>query len=257
MTTTVPAKPSFSEAATLPELTPEYMRKHYPPYLELIQAQVFFRHGERSPVVTRFSNHAQWAFCERANFLYSEFMNAIGQFVPRHEAVPSPNPDIIASGHDDPRYTKHTATLKSGIEYKPAAWSLRLIQAAQKTSDGNSSGTDAVAAAENSWKPTTCDMGQLTDVGLDSLLRTGSFLRSLYIDKLNFLPPTPEGKVSDYIYVRTTDYSRVVHSTLALLVGLYPGYPQSTSADKWTIFNKEFLAMFPIFTRKSSLESMC
>ncbi|KAJ1935960.1 hypothetical protein FBU59_005215, partial [Linderina macrospora] len=242
MSTTVPAKPSFSEAATLPELTPEYMGKYYPSYLELIQAQVFFRHGERTPIVTRFSSQAQWAFCGRANLLYSEFMKAIGQFVPRHEAMPSPNPDIIASGHDDPRYTKRTATLKSGIEYEPAAWSVRLTQDAQKTADGNSSGSDAVAAAENSWEPMTCltrisidctadpnysripyisrrsDMGQLTDIGLDSLFRTGSFLRSLYVDKLNFLPSTPEGKVSDYVYVRTTDYSRVIQSTHALLV---------------------------------------
>ncbi|KAJ1931768.1 hypothetical protein FBU59_006601 [Linderina macrospora] len=153
MSSTVPVKPSFSQAATLPELTPEYMRKNYPPYLELIQAQVFFRHGERSPLVYRLSNQAQWAFCERANFLYSEFMKAIGQFVPRCEPMPSPNPDIIASGNDDPRYTKRTATLKSGIKYEPAAWSLRVIQDAKKVVDGNAPGSSTIAKAEDSWDP--------------------------------------------------------------------------------------------------------
>ncbi|ORX75042.1 phosphoglycerate mutase-like protein [Linderina pennispora] len=221
------------------------MGRHYPSYLELIQAQVFFRHGERSPIVTRFSSQSQWAFCERANYLYSEFMTAIGKFVPRQEAMPSPNPDLIASGHSDPRYTKRTATLKSGIEYEPAAWSLRLTQDSEKALDGNTSGSGPVAAAEDSWEPTMCDMGQLTDVGLDSLFRTGSFLRSLYVDKLNFLPPTPEGKVSDYIYVRTTDYSRVIQSTHALLVGLYPGHPQSAWTGRWTTFNKGVLGTVP------------
>ncbi|KAI8318887.1 phosphoglycerate mutase-like protein [Martensiomyces pterosporus] len=257
--TAVPERPPFSEAATLPRLTPEYIKALYPDYMELVQAQVFFRHGERTPVANSITKKGQWAFCERANYLHAEFMKAIGRFVPREEALPAPNPDRIGSGTADSRYTEKTATLKSGVEYEPAQWHVRLSDdGSTKKIDGNAAGSSDGKKAKGSemWSPASCDMGQLSDIGLESLFRTGSFLRSLYVDKLRFLPAVPEGNLSDWMYIRTTDYSRVIQSTHALLVGLYPGYPASAWNGRWTVFNSDFLRLFPIHTRLHRFETM-
>ncbi|KAJ1824267.1 hypothetical protein LPJ56_002852 [Coemansia sp. RSA 2599] len=248
--------PHFSQAAPLPKLTPEYMEKMYPAYLELVQAQVFFRHGERTPVKMRLRNQKTWPFCQRANFLHSEFMKAVGRFVPREETMPVPNPQMV--GGKDSRYTEKTATLKCGLEYEPAKWSVRL-----EPSHLDNGMVDLGKKDEKkTWDPKTCEMGQLSDIGLDTLYRTGAFLRSLYVDKLGFVPSDPESasahgrRLSDWLYIRSTDYSRVIQSTHALLVGMYPGYPRSAWDGDWTSFNADFLRLFPIHTRFHKDETM-
>ncbi|KAJ1843375.1 hypothetical protein LPJ73_005511, partial [Coemansia sp. RSA 2703] len=195
----VPSAPAYSQAAKLPTPTAEYMRTMYPPNLKLIQAQVFFRHGERTPVRTRLFDQSTWPFCQRANHLHADFMKAVGRFVPRAEALPVP--DLRRKG--DARYTEATGADKCGVEYEPAAWSVRLEPS--KLDDGMGGG--AKEQARGTWDPSACDMGQLTDVGLESLRRTGAFLRALYVDRLGFLPETPENP-HDWLYARTTDYSR-------------------------------------------------
>ncbi|KAJ2878350.1 hypothetical protein FB639_003411 [Coemansia asiatica] len=251
--------PPFSQAAPLPKLTPEYMDKMYPEYLELIQAQVFFRHGERTPVKMRLRNQQQaWPFCQRANFLHSEFMKAVNRFIPREETMPVPNPHMV--GGKDARYTEKTATLKCGLEYEPAKWSVRL----EPSHLDNGMVDLSEEKEEKAWDPKACEMGQLSDIGLDTLYRTGAFLRSLYIDKLGFVPSDPEaasanrhnGKLSDWLYIRSTDYSRVIQSTHALLVGMYPGHPRSAWDGDWTAFNSDFLRLFPMHTRMHRHETM-
>ncbi|KAI7825079.1 histidine phosphatase superfamily [Kickxella alabastrina] len=249
--TVVPDPPSFSQAAPLPKLTSEYMNQMYPEYLDLVQAQVFFRHGERTPVKQRLLETPSWPFCQRANHLHAEFMKAVGKFVPRQEAMPVPDPQRKVG---DARYTEKTGTLKSGLEYEPAKWSVRL------GNSGYESAPDAAADdRRETWDPKACEMGQLSDIGLDTLFRTGSFLRSLYIDKLQLLPPVPDttsGRLSDWLYIRTTDYSRVIQSTHALLVGMYPGYPKAAWNGSRTSFNEAFLRLFPIHTRMHRSETM-
>ncbi|KAI9474354.1 hypothetical protein LPJ78_005655 [Coemansia sp. RSA 989] len=231
-----PPRPEFSEAAPLPALTPQYMREMYPDYLQLVQAQVFFRHGERTPITTRLTSNTTWDFCHHANYLHSEFMKAIGQFAPLHEGLPIPSPEHL--GQKNPRYSKRTATLKSGLEYEPAQWSVRLGSA------------EASKPADN-WTSATCALGQLTDIGLDTLQRTGSHLRALYVDRLHLIPPGLQSSARNWLYVRTTDYSRVIQSTHALLVGLYP-----TQNGSWPAFNADFLQKFPIHTRLHSNETL-
>ncbi|KAJ2878354.1 hypothetical protein FB639_003410 [Coemansia asiatica] len=259
MTAPSPDPPPFSQAAPLPKLTPEYMDKMYPAYLELVQAQVIFRHGERTPLKMRLRNQQQaWLFCQRANFLHSEFMKAINKFIPREETMPVPNLQMI--GSKDARYTEKTAIRKSGLEYEPAKWLARLTAASE-----DSGMVDISKKKERkAWDPKTCDIGQLSDIGLDTLYRTGAFLRSLYIDKLGFVPIDPEstsagknnGKLSDWLYIRSTDYSRVIQSTHALLVGMYPGHPRSAWNNGWTTFNADFLRLFPIYTRLIKNETL-
>ncbi|KAJ2719103.1 hypothetical protein GGI07_005415 [Coemansia sp. Benny D115] len=269
-----PSPPPFSQAAPLPKLTPEYISSAYPKDLELIQAQVFFRHGERTPVKKKLiRSDSPWPFCQRANFLHAEFMKAVGRFVPRQETMPVPNPDRMAQSQDQRKqsddhsmYTDKTATLKCGIEYVPAKWSVRLGKSPLDTS------VSTAVDHNGNWDPKNCEMGQLSDIGLDTLYRTGQFLRSLYVDKLGFIPAAPTGatgpgsgsssgshgtgKLHDWLYIRTTDYSRVIQSTHALLVGLYPGYPKSAWDGDWTAFNKDFLQLFPIHTRLHKDETM-
>ncbi|KAJ1720540.1 hypothetical protein LPJ53_004841 [Coemansia erecta] len=257
----IPPPPAYSQAAKLPELTPSFMRAMYPPGLTLIQAQVFFRHGERTPVRSRIllDSHT-WPFCRRANFLHAEFMKAVGRFVPRAETMPVP--DLSRKG--DPRYTRATGTQKCGVEYEPAAWSVRLEPSKLDDGMGGGRARQGGGGGEGSWDPDVCDMGQLSDVGLDSLRRAGAFLRALYVDRLGFLPPTPR-QPRDWLYARTTDYSRVIQSTHALLVGLYPGHPPqppasasapSTLDGGWPAFNADFLRRFPIHTRMHADETM-
>ncbi|KAJ2158464.1 hypothetical protein GGF46_003749 [Coemansia sp. RSA 552] len=233
-------RPPYSEAAQLPELTRDYMAEMYPRHLELVQAQVFFRHGERTPVEGRLAPGEQWPYCERANYLHSQFMQAVGRFVPLAEAMPVPTPAKIGAG--DERYTRRTATLKSGVEYEPAQWSVRF--------QGKPTG-DYMDLGNGAWDKRMCAMGQLTDIGLDTLHREGTFLRSLYIDKLGLLPPGAAA-AREHLYVRTTDYSRVIQSTYSLLTGLYPQDKGGSGGG----FGADFLAAFPMHTRAHAAETL-
>ncbi|KAJ2402999.1 hypothetical protein GGI23_000310 [Coemansia sp. RSA 2559] len=254
--------------APLPQLTPEYMRTMYPPHLELLQAQVFFRHGERSPVKLRLFPDKDWPFCERSNYLHSEFMKAVGRFVPKEEPMPLPDADRMAKGttaeakaaaaaasasasaaseEDDSRYTKRTWTTKTGLEYEPAEWSVRLGSDAMYPDDNG---------RNNSRDPRMCNGGQLTDIGLLSLERVGRHLRELYVDKLGIIPQKIGAKPSEWLYIRSTDYSRVLQSTYALLTGLYPNNTAAATTKKPAVFDAEFLETFPIHTRMHNHETM-
>ncbi|KAJ2795458.1 hypothetical protein H4R20_005870 [Coemansia guatemalensis] len=135
------------------------------------------------------------------------------------------------------------SALDSKLEYEPAFWGIRIVE--KPTQKAN---------PDEAWGPRSCHMGQLSDVGLTTLHHSGAFLRTLYAEKLKFIPQKPEGNLSDWLYIRTTDYSRVIQSTYALLTGLYPGYPKQQEKSTmgkymWPAFGKEFLRQFPIHTR--------
>ncbi|KAJ2077551.1 hypothetical protein H4R24_005070 [Coemansia sp. RSA 988] len=215
-------------AAPLPELTQEYIKQMYPSYLNLIQAQVLFRHGERAPMMSKLFPDEKWLFCSETNRLHSEFMKAVNLFEPLGKKV-----TIKTSG----------SASDGKIDYEPAFWSIRMVEKpAQK------------ANPDEAWDPRSCHMGQLTDLGLNSLHHSGAFLRALYVDKLKFIPQTPKGNLNDWLYIRTTDYSRVIQSTYALLTGMFPGYPKQKDKSNlgvysWPEFGKGFLQQFPIHTR--------
>ncbi|KAJ2788062.1 hypothetical protein GGI15_000237, partial [Coemansia interrupta] len=66
----------------------------------------------------------------------------------------------------------------------------------------------------------TCNVGQLTDTGKKQHQTLGSQLRSIYVDKLKFLPDWLDNP--SQLYVRTTHYWRTKNSAEQLLGGLYP-----------------------------------
>ncbi|KAJ2532163.1 hypothetical protein EV175_007173, partial [Coemansia sp. RSA 1933] len=157
--------------------------------------------------------------------------------------MPLPDAHRMMKGDNESsssQYTQRTKTMKTGLEYEPAKWSVRL----------GSSGMDSGDKSDNnSSDPRMCNAGQLTDVGLQSLERVGKHLRELYIDRLGIIPASTGSKVSDFLYIRSTDYSRVLQSTFALLTGLYPSKDHA-------VFDGAFLARFPIHTRLHKKETM-
>ncbi|KAJ2779826.1 hypothetical protein H4R18_003787 [Coemansia javaensis] len=220
----VPERPAHSHAAVQPDITPEFVRRRYPPHMELVQAQVFFRHGERTPVSARLTRGFAWMHCARANVQYAAFMRAIGKYAPRPGAV------RLADGS------------------APAQWTLRVLTEPDMrdgvgndggSGNGNGNGGSAASVA-------ACELGQLTDTGLDSLHAAGDHLRRLYVERLALVPR--DG--SSGVYVRTTDYTRVVHSACALLGGLFP------AGKALPLFDGEFLARHPIYTRPQETETM-
>lgn len=73
------------------------------------------------------------------------------------------------------------------------------------------------------YSPGQCLFGQLTDQGRETLFSIGQGLRSLYVDRLKFLPPNFDGAVAHkQFYFRTTDYPRTLESIQHLIGGLYP-----------------------------------
>ncbi|KAJ2391979.1 hypothetical protein GGI05_002800 [Coemansia sp. RSA 2603] len=66
----------------------------------------------------------------------------------------------------------------------------------------------------------TCNVGELTDTGKKQHQNLGSQLRSIYVNKLGFLPDWLDNP--NKLYVRTTHYHRTKNSAEQLLGGLYP-----------------------------------
>jgi acid phosphatase len=68
--------------------------------------------------------------------------------------------------------------------------------------------------------PGICGFGELTDRGRQSAFSLGQSLRSLYVDRLRFLPDTISD--SGTIYLRSTQYQRTFGSLQQVFKGLYP-----------------------------------
>ena len=69
-----------------------------------------------------------------------------------------------------------------------------------------------------------CQLGQLTEVGGEMCTRMGAGLRSVYVDKYQFLPETLTNEnLKDTLYIRSTDVARARESLTSIMEGLYPG----------------------------------
>lgn len=65
-----------------------------------------------------------------------------------------------------------------------------------------------------------CLLGELTDIGKKSTYSFGTALRSLYIDRLKFLPPKLEDE--RLTYFRSTNIARTIESLQHIVHGVYP-----------------------------------
>lgn len=138
MTTHIP-RPAYSDAE---------LSTLYPSSLQLQQVQIFLRHGERTPVKTRFTNAGvpvYWPYCTVLRQMRSAILNP-------------------------------TSSSVSTMEWRRQ---LEAFGTNDSLSVGASSANDIDAL---------CDLGMLTDKGRETTTALGSRLRSLYIDQLKFLP---------------------------------------------------------------------
>lgn len=122
----------------------------YPPSLQLQQVQILLRHGERTPVKTRFANAGvpvYWPYCSVMRQMRSAMLN------PQKGSV-------------------------STMEWR------RQLETFGKDD------TITAAAGAGGELDALCDLGMLTDRGRETTLQLGTRFRKLYIDQLGFLPAT-------------------------------------------------------------------
>ncbi|KAJ1676907.1 hypothetical protein EV182_007267, partial [Spiromyces aspiralis] len=202
---TMPLRELTTFAGLLPKITPEYIKEYYPSYLKLVNVQVFHRHGERTPVSYQPTSYApkQWDFCREANKFHSEFLRSVGQFT-RHPDAPVESNIAKWQGFTFP------ATLQAAKQEREQQQQQQQQTASKHEKQGDST----------EWRESTCAWGQLTDVGRESMKRVGRFLRSLYIDQLQFMPARAPSDGS--LYLRSSEYTRTIESINMLVSGLYP-----------------------------------
>jgi Histidine phosphatase superfamily (branch 2) len=75
--------------------------------------------------------------------------------------------------------------------------------------------------------------GQLTDTGRQTMARLGAHIRSVYVDKLGFLPSTWSQTAVESFYLRSSNFPRTFESVHSILCGLYPkSFPPKNTETK-------------------------
>ncbi|PNS17321.1 hypothetical protein CAC42_7004 [Sphaceloma murrayae] len=172
MTTLKPREPYSDERLTT----------LYPHELQLEQVQVLLRHGERTPVNSRFQNAGlakYWPYCTAAQHMKAAILQSDGD------------------------------------------WNHMSFRRQLETFDGNED-VATLAKGPGGEMNGICLPGELTDVGRRTTLALGSRLRKLYIDRLHFLPSTLSTPVQSQLYIRATPIPRALESVQQAFSGLYP-----------------------------------
>ncbi|TLD04621.1 uncharacterized protein PgNI_09940 [Pyricularia grisea] len=140
-----------------PSYTDEELRSLYPAGLDLQLVQVLMRHGERTPVSSRFQNAGLrpfWPYCRVAKELRSVIL-------------------------------------------EPGSGTLSTLEWSRRIETFGRDGEPQVAAGPRGELDAVCDMGMLTDEGRATTYALGQRLRRLYVEQLGFLPATAAGGVDD------------------------------------------------------------
>ncbi|KAK9448398.1 histidine phosphatase superfamily [Limtongia smithiae] len=160
------------------------LRALYPANLDLINVQVLFRHGERTPVRARFQTWGLqpfWPFCKIAQ----QFSQTIVTF-PNGAAMPF-------------EYVRRLESVARELPFNVPV-------PASGFTPGEHDGL--------------CMLGELTDLGRATGYTLGERLRWLYVDKLRFIPPLFDDHAP--FYFRSSHVARSNETLLSLLHGLYP-----------------------------------
>ncbi|CAO1615430.1 unnamed protein product [Parajaminaea phylloscopi] len=171
--------------------------------LNLLQAHYYIRHGERTPVRTRLTESnppipARWNFCQTAR----DFQAAV---------LTRPVHNEAALG-------------------QPSLGSQREVSLRRETEAIDAQGK-RVPLLEGE-----CLMGQLTDVGRQSTLTMGRYLREIYVQRLGLLPEEMRAGVDDgKLYVRSTNMSRTIESAQQVVTGLLGADSRQSSTFRPTI----------------------
>ncbi|GAA5820797.1 hypothetical protein JCM11251_003164 [Rhodosporidiobolus azoricus] len=184
---------------------------YVPPGLVLVHASWFIRHGERSPVRQRLvgvgSIPAYFPLCSVGR----DFRAAVLSFSPS-SASSSTSPIPLNAGAPPP-----PAALLPGVD--AAKKTEKTEMEVRRVTDDPGDGAKGVRGGMRD-----CEWGELTDLGRLSTLTLGRTLRSLYVDRLHFLPPTltPES-ASSVVSFRSTNMPRTMESLQQVVEGLYGG----------------------------------
>ncbi|KAJ5648921.1 uncharacterized protein N7484_002644 [Penicillium longicatenatum] len=150
MTTLIPREP----------YSPEELERLYPKALKLQLVQVFLRHGERTPVSSRFQNTGlspYWPYCNVARNMVQ----------------------IAASKNDLSSW--------DGFQWR------RKIETFGDNDEAR------VAAGPGGNLDSICQHGELTDKGRETTYALGQRLRHLYVDQLGFMPKIKEDTEDMYL----------------------------------------------------------
>lgn len=174
----------------------EELRKLYPEGLQLQLVQVLLRHGERSPVSARFRNAGLQPFWPYC---------AIAR-------------QMVSAAMD-----------VNDAQWTPLKWRRRLETFG--VDDG-----PVVATGPRGEVDAICNLGELTDIGRKTTWELGRRLRHLYVDQLQFMPPTIQD--ADMIYLRATPIPRALESLQQAFWGMYPSHTRAASFPPITIVTR-------------------
>lgn len=168
----------------------------YPDTLQLQFVQVLLRHGERSPVSARFQNAG---------------LNGFWPYCAVARAMQSPT----FNANDQ--------------EWSPMAWRRRL------ETFGKDDGA-VIASGPKGEIDAICNLGELTDTGRMTTWNLGVRLRHLYVDQLQFMPPTIQN--ADMMYLRATPIPRALDSLQETFWGMYPAEKRAKPFPPPTIITR-------------------
>ncbi|KAI0436078.1 putative acid phosphatase [Xylaria telfairii] len=181
-----------------PAYTPEELRELYPNELQLKQVFVFIRHGERTPTSARFHHIGLNPFWNQCGNI-RKFMS------------------VVLSGDT------------SG-EWEELKWRRKL-----ETFDDN--GKPRIASDGKERNDKLCGLGELTDIGRESMLDLGRRLRRLYVEQLKFLPPVIEE--TEDIHLRCSHLPRTLESLHQTFLGLYPASCRGPRFEQTVVMRDE------------------
>ncbi|ORX72150.1 phosphoglycerate mutase-like protein [Linderina pennispora] len=212
--------------ARLPQLTGEFVKKHYPSGLQVIHVDVLNRHGERTPITHKMPHVTprNWNYCGDSNRMHADFLKAVDS---------------------------HTG------DGKPTAWQSYIFKSDERDVGkvfGTTESQGQHASDTSKTTAATCSFGQLTDVGRQSMSALGTHLRDLYVNTLGFLPSTLPQSHSGYaedLYLRSTSFTRAFESLQHLLGGLYPNLPANAPTYRVNVRPANRDNMFPNFDCKN------
>ncbi|CBQ72050.1 related to acid phosphatase ACP2 precursor [Sporisorium reilianum SRZ2] len=167
-----------------------------PKGLELSQVHYLVRHGERTPVRSRLTHifPEKWNLCRAGR----EFDACVLELTPTADNSIPP----FQVGQVDSR---KSATMYSSI--------MRMRRSVETES--------SISGRGQKDEEGECLLGELTDLGRLSTLRFGRELRSLYVDRLGFLPQLLTSKDHDALYFRSTNMGRTIESLEQVIRGLH------------------------------------
>lgn len=171
----------------------------YPPTLTLQLVQVLLRHGERTPVTPRFQD-----------------TTGLPAFWPYCNAA---------------RHLRNAVLDPESGKFSPLEWKRRLEAFGHHDAP-------VVATGPKGELDGICDMGMLTDMGRETTTQLGQRLRTLYVDRLGFLPPSLSSGNADSLYLRSTPIPRALESLQQTLHGLYPQHTRAGDLAPLTILGR-------------------